>query len=66
MPDPYEIAIGWSEDDKVFVAKVPKLPGCVAHGASPEEARAQVLQAIELWVETAEELGRRIPQPRFS
>jgi predicted RNase H-like HicB family nuclease len=62
MHNSYEITICWSEDDKVFLAEVPELPGCAAHGVSLEEARAQSLQAIELWIETAREFGRLIPQ----
>jgi len=30
--DKYEIILYWSKDDKVFIAEVPELPGCVAHG----------------------------------
>jgi len=28
------------EEDQSFVADVPELPGCMAHGASPDEALA--------------------------
>jgi hypothetical protein len=28
----YEIIIYWSNEDRVFVAEVPELPGCMAHG----------------------------------
>ncbi len=28
-----EIIIYWSNEDQVFVAEVPELPGCMAHGA---------------------------------
>ncbi|CAB1062189.1 Uncharacterized protein Ava_3322, partial [Olavius sp. associated proteobacterium Delta 1] len=34
----YEIIIYWSNEDQVFVAEVPELPGCMAHGNSYEEA----------------------------
>ena len=30
--------IYWSEEDKVFIAEVPELPGCAAHGKSPDKA----------------------------
>ena len=30
----YEIIIFWSDDDAAYVADVPELPGCMAHGAS--------------------------------
>jgi predicted RNase H-like HicB family nuclease len=46
----YEIILYWSEEDKVFVAKVPELPGCRAHGKTTEKALKNVNQAIELWI----------------
>ena len=38
--DKYEIIIFWSEEDAAYVADVPELPGCMAHGNSHEEAPA--------------------------
>ena len=61
----YEISIYWSEDDDAYDAVVPDLPGCMADGASYQEALAAAERAIELWIETAKELGRPIPQPRM-
>ncbi|MCH7852333.1 MAG: type II toxin-antitoxin system HicB family antitoxin, partial [Candidatus Marinimicrobia bacterium] len=34
----YEIIIYWSAEDEVFVAEIPELPGCAAHGKTPDEA----------------------------
>ena len=28
----YEVIIYWSNEDEAFVAEVPELPGCAAHG----------------------------------
>jgi predicted RNase H-like HicB family nuclease len=60
----YEIIIFWSDEDGVFVADVPELPGCMAHGASHAEALASAEEAIQLWLDTATELGRPIPRPK--
>ena len=60
----YEIIIYWSGEDDAFVAEVPELPGCAAHGASQELALANAQQAIQLWVETAREFGDPIPEPK--
>jgi predicted RNase H-like HicB family nuclease len=57
MNPKYEIILYWSEDDQAFVAEVPELPGCMAHGDSQESALANVNEAITLWIATAEELG---------
>ncbi len=60
----YEIVMYWSEDDQAFIAEVPELPGCVADGATYQEALANVEVIIQEWIETAQELGRPIPQPK--
>jgi predicted RNase H-like HicB family nuclease len=60
----YELIIYWSVEDEAFVVDVPELPGCMAHGSTPAEAVASVQEAIALWVETARELGRPIPDPK--
>ncbi|MBN2542281.1 type II toxin-antitoxin system HicB family antitoxin [bacterium] len=60
----YEIIIFWSDEDKAFVADVPELPGCMAHGDSYEKALANAKEAIDLWLETAREFGDPIPEPR--
>ena len=64
MDNRYEIIIFWSAEDEAFVADVPELPGCMAHGSSYESALQNALEAIELWLETARKLGRPIPQPK--
>jgi len=60
----YEMIIYWSEADQAFVVEVPELPGCMADGASYEEAVANAKTAITEWIETAQELGREIPKPK--
>jgi len=64
MSPKYEIILFWSDEDNVFVADVPELPGCMAHGDTPEEALKQVKEAIQLWIDTAKEFGDPIPQPK--
>lgn len=57
----YEVIIHWSEDDQAFLAEVPELPGCAAHGDSQNDALASCQEAVDLWLATAEEFGRPIP-----
>ena len=64
MMNRYEIIIYWSMEDQSFVAEVPELPGCMAHGATYEEALVQVQSAMELWIETAREYNDPIPEPK--
>ena len=60
----YELIIYWSREDQAFLAEVPELPGCMADGASYEEALANAQRVIAEWIETAQALGRPIPEPK--
>jgi predicted RNase H-like HicB family nuclease len=60
----YEIIIYWSAEDQAFIAEVPELPGCAAHGSTPAEALSQAGEAITLWIETAREFGDPVPEPK--
>jgi predicted RNase H-like HicB family nuclease len=64
MQPKYEILIYWSAEDNAYLAEVPELPGCMADGASYQEALKNAELIIREWIETAQELGRPIPEPR--
>ena len=57
----YEIILYWSNEDAAFIAEVPELPGCMAHGDSQVDALKNVNDAMELWIDTAREFGDAIP-----
>ena len=60
----YEIVIFWSDEDDCFIAEVPELSGCMADGASYQEAVTNAEIAIRDWVDTAVQLGRAVPEPK--
>jgi predicted RNase H-like HicB family nuclease len=60
----YEIITFWSNEDNTFIADVPELPGCKAHGDSPQEALNNAQEAISLWIDTAREFGDTVPEPK--
>jgi predicted RNase H-like HicB family nuclease len=60
----YEVIIYWSNDDKAYLAEVPELPGCMADGATYQDALNNVEVIIREWIETAHELGKAIPEPK--
>ncbi|HEV7680825.1 MAG TPA: type II toxin-antitoxin system HicB family antitoxin [Pyrinomonadaceae bacterium] len=64
MKHRYEIIIYWSNEDQAFVAEVPELPGCMAHGDTHESALANANEATQLWIDTAREFGDPVPEPR--
>jgi predicted RNase H-like HicB family nuclease len=62
--DKYEIIIYWSNEDQAFIAEIPELLGCMAHGGTHEGALANIKSAMELWIKTAEEFNDPIPAPK--
>jgi predicted RNase H-like HicB family nuclease len=48
----------------LFVAEVPELPGCMAHGDTQEAALAHAHEAMQLWIDTAREFGDPVPEPK--
>jgi predicted RNase H-like HicB family nuclease len=60
----YEIILYWSNEDSCFIAEVPELRGCMAHGNRQEDALKEIQSAIDLWIETALEDGIQIPEPK--
>lgn len=65
MTDHYHINVFWHEPDKCWIADVPDLEGCSAHGDTAAEAAHEVQIAIELWIESATEHGDPIPEPKY-
>lgn len=51
----------YQDEEGNWIADVPSLPGCHSDGQTPEEALENVKEAIELWIEVAEERGEPIP-----
>lgn len=60
----YGISIYWSDEDQLFIAAAPELPGCVTHGDTQEAALANLAEAVQLWVDTAKEFGNPVPEPK--
>ena len=60
----YQLIIYWSKADNSFLVEVPELPGCMADGATYEEAVANAQIVIAEWIETAQSLGRPSPEPK--
>lgn len=62
--DHYSMVIEWDPEDRIYVVRVPELPGCVTHGKTYEEAVKQGQDAIESWIDAARYWGNPIPAPR--
>ena len=52
----FTIAI-YTDEDGVYIAECPSIPGCVSQGKTEEEAEKNVLEAIKECLEVRAELG---------
>jgi predicted RNase H-like HicB family nuclease len=51
------------DEDGIYVAEVPSLPGCISQGRSREEAVANVREAMAAYLQSLEDHGDPIPPP---
>ena len=49
------------DEDGIFIATCPSLPGCVSQGATRSEAQANIREAIELYLKSLRKHGEPIP-----
>ena len=61
----YHINVFYSDEDAAYIADIPDLKYCSAHGATPQDALKQVLIAKSAWLEVAHEEDMPIPEPRY-
>lgn len=61
----YHIDVFWHEPDGCWIANVPDLRFCSAHGGTPAEAVAEAQIAMSLWLDSAHDAGITIPAPRY-
>lgn len=66
MTEPrYHINLFWSADDGCWIADVPDLKPCSAHGDTRADALRNIDDAIAGWLEVTAERGFSIPEPRY-
>ena len=65
MELPYNISFRHVKDEsgEYYFASVQELDGCMSDGATPDEAYANVREAMEGWIETKLEAGFAVPTP---
>ncbi|PXW73757.1 putative RNase H-like HicB family nuclease [Blastomonas natatoria] len=66
MTEPrYHINLFWSSEDDCWIADVPDLKPCSAHGDTREEAIRNIQDAIEGWLAVAKDRGFPIPEAKY-
>jgi predicted RNase H-like HicB family nuclease len=65
MTNHYHINVFWHDADQCWIANVPDLEGCSAHGDDPRSAVREALEAMDEWIASANEHGDPIPEPRY-
>jgi predicted RNase H-like HicB family nuclease len=61
----YHINVFWSVEDNAYIADIPDLKYCSAHGPTPEAALREVLITKDTWLKAAKANGNPIPRPRY-
>lgn len=61
----YHINVFWSDEDECYIADIPDLKYCSAHGETPAGAVREVLKAKKAWLAARREHGEPIPPPRY-
>ncbi len=51
------------DEDGMYVASVPSLPGCISQGRTREEALKNIQDAIKGYLESLKKHGEPIPPP---
>lgn len=60
----YEVIIYWSNENEAFIAEIPELKGCIAHGETDEIALKNIKIVANEWLTIANEENWEIPTPK--
>ncbi len=59
----YLYSVGWSEEDKTFVARVAEFPSLAAHGDTLEKALREIKEVVAFVVADLQKTGEVVPEP---
>lgn len=59
----YPIVVRWSEEDQLYLASAPDLPGTTVHGESAAQAVEKSIEAVANWISGMRSVGAAIPAP---
>jgi len=61
--DRYKIEVFFSQEDDCYIANVPDVKYCSAHGDTPEQALAEVRIALAATLKALKKRGHPLPRP---
>lgn len=61
VPFGYRVVVEWSDEDSSFVARVPALTGCAAHGPTAEQAAREAVVAARGIIDSMRAHGDPVP-----
>ncbi|MEK6408659.1 MAG: type II toxin-antitoxin system HicB family antitoxin [Acidobacteriota bacterium] len=59
----YLYTVGWSEDDRAYVARVAEFPSLAAHGDSQEAALRSIQQVVKVVLKDMAASKESVPEP---
>ena len=65
MTPHYHINLFWSDEDACWIANVPDLRYCSAHGETPAQAAAEIEIAMGAFLESIVEHGDPVPEALY-
>lgn len=51
------------DEDGMFIAEVPTLPGCISQGKTRHEALANIQEAMQAYIESLKKHSEPVPPP---
>jgi len=51
------------DEDGMFIAEVPSLPGCISQGTTRDEAVVNIREAIQAYIESLQKHNEPVPLP---
>lgn len=60
----YSVNLAWSDEDQAYIATSAEFPGLSGISENPDEALAELREALAMAIDTFEEEGLDLPDPR--
>lgn len=66
LREPYLRTLVFDKESGTYTAEIQEFPGCISQGDNPQQAYARLELAAQSWIESALELGQKIPSTFYT